>query len=246
MAAIIFSFYHQERDHLAQSTVATARALVGAVDRDLGGTMGALQVLATSPALMSDDFAALHAEGVRLIPLLFGNNMVLADESGRQLVNTLRPYGEKLPVRGALPGQRQIFATGKPVISDIFTGPVAKRPLIAIYVPVFRDNKVKYALSVGVFPESLNELLIRQKLPPDWIAVIFDTSGTIVARTHSPERFIGTKGAPLLLAAMAKAPAGVVETRRSKACRFSRPIAGRMFRTGRWRSAFRSRNLPAA
>ena len=212
MAAVIYSFYQQERAHIADSTVATARALVAAVDRDLSGTMAALQLLASSDTLASDDFAAIQREMTNLVPLIFGNNFVLTDTSGRQVVNTLIPYGTKLPPNGNLKNQRKVLETGQPSVSDIFYAPAAKQPLIAIEVPVFRDSKIKYTLASGIFPSDLGELLIRQKLSPDWIAVIFDTSGTIVARTHSPERFVGTKGAPLLLAAMAKSPAGVVET----------------------------------
>ncbi len=55
-------------------------------------------------------------------------------------------------------------------------------------------------------------VLMHQGLPSDWVVSIFDSSGTIVARIPSPERFVGQKGAPMLLAAMAQARKGVVET----------------------------------
>jgi hypothetical protein len=86
-------------------------------------------------------------------------------------------------------------------------------PVISFDVPVFRDNEVKYALSVGVFPQRMAELLIRQKLPSNWIAAVLDTSGVIVARTHNAERFAGQKAAPLLLQAMTRELSGVVETK---------------------------------
>jgi two-component system, sensor histidine kinase and response regulator len=206
------SFYRHERDHIAQSTLVTARALVSAVDRDLVSTTVAAQILALSPNLQSEDFAAFHSEASKLIPLVFGSNFALADESGQQLVNTLTPYGEALPRYQNATSQRRVFETGKPVVSDVIISQLSNKPVIAIHVPVMHDGKVKYTLSVGVFPQRLNELLIRQKLPPNWIASVFDTSSVIVARTHNSERFSGRKASPMLLAAMAGTSSGVAET----------------------------------
>jgi signal transduction histidine kinase len=207
----ILGFYRHERAHIAENTISIARALMSAVDRDLGGTVAAAQILAMSPYLAADDLAAFHRQASELVPQLGGTNIVLADASGRQLVNTLVPYGEELPSPN-LPNQRKVMATGRPSISDVFIGPVTKRPLMSVGVPVFRGNAPKYTLSVSVFPERLNELLIRQRLPPNWIAVVFDTSGVVAARTQNPERFIGRKGSPALQAAMARASAGVIES----------------------------------
>ncbi len=208
----ILIFYQREREHIANSTIATARALMAAVDNDLAGTIGAAQVLATSTHLAADDFEAFQQKATEVLPLLFGSNIVVIDPSGAQLVNTLRPYGDPLPLHGASPQSSKVLATGRPVISDLFVGAVSKRPVMAVEVPVFRGSEIKYTLAVGLFPESLNELLKRQGLPPEWFVSIFDSSGTIVARIPGPERFVGRKGAPLLLSAMLRARKGVVET----------------------------------
>ena len=57
----------------------------------------------------------------------------------------------------------------------------------------------------------LQELLARQRLPSTWIAAILDRSGTIVARTHEPERFVGVRARADLLERMAQAREGAVE-----------------------------------
>jgi two-component system sensor histidine kinase/response regulator len=212
-AVVASSFYERERDRIALGTIVTARALGSAVDRDLLTTTVAAQILASSPLLQSDDFAAFHRDATKLLPMEFGNNFVLSDATGRQILNTLVPYGEAIPSREMRNGLRRVFETGKPSVSNVFIGRVLKQPIISFDVPVLRDDKVKYVLSIGVFTQRLNDLLIRQKLPLHWIAVIVDTSGVIVARTHNPERFVGQKAAPLLLEAMARAPSGVVETK---------------------------------
>ena len=208
----ILGVYRYERANIEQSTISIARALMSTVDRDLGGTVVAAQVLAMSPYLAADDFAAFHRQASELLPQLGETNVVLADAAGRQLVNTRVPFGEPLPSNANLANHREVFETGRPSISDVFFGPVARKPVMVVRVPVFRGAETKYSLAVGVRPEHLSELLTRQRLPANWIAAVFDTSGLTVARTHSPERFVGRKGAPELLAAMAQAPAGVIET----------------------------------
>src|SRR5207342_1641274 len=93
-------------------------------------------------------------------------------------------------------GLRRVFETGRPVTTDMFLAPISGKPLIAIGVPVFRGDTVAYVLGAGILPGQLSGLLTQQHLPEDWIAVIFDSAGTIVARTHQIERFLGKKGAP--------------------------------------------------
>ena len=212
IAAVMYGSYQFERLHIAHGTIATARALVAAVDQELQNTIAVTQFLAASPLLQSDDFASFHLEATKFLSLVSGTVFVLADASGQQIVDTLRPYKEPLPLHGNPKGQHQVFETGKPVISDVFVGSLTKKLLIGIDVPVFRGDKVKYTLSVGLRPENLIALLTHQRLPPDWIASIIDTKGVTAARTRSQELFVGQKAAPSLLSAMMRENDGVLET----------------------------------
>ena len=70
-----------------------------------------------------------------------------------------------------------------------------------------------YVLGAGILPERLTEILTQQRLPEDWIAVIFDSAGTIVARTHQIERFLGKKGAPAMIARTAQVTEDAMEVK---------------------------------
>jgi signal transduction histidine kinase len=70
---------------------------------------------------------------------------------------------------------------------------------------------VVFVLSMGFFPDRLGEILARANLPPGWVGAIFDSQGTVVARTHQAERFVGRKGSPALVQRMAQVPEGSVE-----------------------------------
>jgi hypothetical protein len=170
-----YDYYHRQRDRLVRDSMGTARALVAAVDTELTGVKAALLALATSPYLSSDDLASFHGQAQAALMGQGFANIVIIDERGRQLVNTLRRHGEPLPAEGNPPQLQRIFQTGEAVITDLFVGPVVKRHYIAVE---------------------------RQRLPPGWIGVILDGQGTIVARTHDAARLVGQKGSELLVRRM--------------------------------------------
>ncbi len=203
--------YDRQRAIIEQRTLEVARALVQAVDRELARNQAALLVLATSPYLASGDLAAFQRQAQDAIRDLPGDSFVLSDASGQQLVNTLRPFGEALPLRGNLAQLRRLFETSQPAISDLFVGQVMRRPIIALDVPVRRGDRVAFALALGIFPERLGEILARQKIPPDWVVSIFDSQGTHVARSRAAEQFVGQKGSPALVQRMAQVAEGRLE-----------------------------------
>ena len=202
-AALISHDYQGERARLVRDSIATARAMTTAMDRELTGMQSALFALATSPHLSADDLPAFHRQAKEVLGKLLANNIVLTDADGQQRLNTLRSFGEPLPVSGA-PQLHRMFETGRPVITDLFRGPVVARPLVAIGVPVRRGNAVVYSLNAAIGPERISSILTQQRLPPDWIAAILDSTGAVVARTHEMDRFLGKKGAPGLVKRMAE------------------------------------------
>ncbi|MGE5491467.1 MAG: hypothetical protein ACM31P_09315, partial [Actinomycetota bacterium] len=55
---LFFSYLDERRADLELGAMQTTRALAQSIDKDLAGLMGRLQVLATSPYLLSGDFNA--------------------------------------------------------------------------------------------------------------------------------------------------------------------------------------------
>lgn len=211
--SLLIVYAHDRQRALVESrTLDVARALAQTVDREFARYQAAMLALATSPHLASGDLAAFHRQARQAMRDLQGDIFVLSDASGQQLVNTERPFGEPLPLRASFSQVHRVFETGKPAISDLFVGEAARRPLVAIDVPVRLDNRVAYALAMAVFPERLGEVLNYQKIQPDWVVSIFDSRGTIVARTRAAEQFIGQKDAPALVQRMAQVAEGRVET----------------------------------
>ena len=66
-----------------------SRAVLSAVDAQLGKYVTVAQMFATSPSLQRDDLAAFREEAERTLPGISGYWVVLADARGQQVVNTL-------------------------------------------------------------------------------------------------------------------------------------------------------------
>jgi signal transduction histidine kinase len=213
MAVLIVSMYRGERDRAIQSSITTARTLMLAVDRQLAAVQFAMEVLATSAELTTRDLAGFHARASELIRYLPGINIVLTDSGGQQAVNTLRPYGEPLPLHGNPDSLNRVFNEARPVISNLFAGPVTRQPIVIIEVPVIRDGVTIFALAIGLSPEKLGEVLLTQSLPSEWVASIFDASGVIVARNRNARQFVGQRGSSGLVEAISRQSAGFVESR---------------------------------
>jgi PAS domain S-box-containing protein len=194
---------HQEELH----AVATARALVAGVDDRLEGVQRTLQGLATSPALAADDLGKLSDEARVFVRTDQIRSVVLLDGDGRQLINTNVPAGQALP-GDPLPGIREAMRGEGLKVLDLFRSLVSGRYVAGVGLPLPSGR----TLAATLDPASLREMLVRQKLPPSWIAAVLDRSGRIAARTHEHERFVGTLARPALVARIGATPEDAVDS----------------------------------
>jgi diguanylate cyclase (GGDEF)-like protein/PAS domain S-box-containing protein len=212
----VILFLHEYRDgraRLEQGNIQTARALVQAVDAQLLKAQIAALSLSTAGSLSKSHFADFHRRAKALLATTqFGRNIVLTDQAGQQLINTLIPFGEPLPKHGNPAVFRRVFETGKPVISDMYIGGQTRRPIMSVDVPVFINGKVSYVLSVGIEPNDFSSILFAQRLSSDSVAAIFDSTGTIVTRTLNAEQFVGKKGTAEYIRRIQESPEGAMET----------------------------------
>jgi diguanylate cyclase (GGDEF)-like protein/PAS domain S-box-containing protein len=202
--------YYDGRDKATAAALQTAHAMTLVVERELAGLRSAAEALAFSNFLQTGDLAAFHAQARQVLSTTSGFAFVLTDHTGQQLVNTLKPYGSQLPHAGSVDALTRVFATAKPVISDLYLGGVTKKPVISISVPIIKNGQVEYVLDIGVWPEEFAKILLAQNIPTDWIVPIFDSTGTIVARNTASDQFVGKKGAQDLLREIAIKPEGII------------------------------------
>lgn len=211
-SAFLFTIsYQQQRTILERNTIATARALMQAIDAELFGAQSALQVLAGSARLASGDLTSFSRQAREALPSMGGNYIAITDSAGQQQLNTLKPFGEPLPRVPPSAKRQRVFENGQPVISDFFVAPDIGQSAITLEVPVFSSGKVVYSLAMGVSADRLADILRRQSLPPDWITAILDGSGTIAARSHLAEKYVGGRGSASFLQRSAAVSEGITE-----------------------------------
>ncbi len=206
-AVLLYNAEIDARALVERDAAAATRSVMVAIDRDVAAATVLAQTLATSESLLGGDLprfylrarAAMERSGV-------GSNVVLSDASGQQVLNTLQPFGQPLPRHGNPDIVQTVFATAKPAISDLYIGGLMRRPVLSVEVPVIRDGKVVYDLSIGLFPERKSAILRQQHLPDGWIAGVIDSTGTIIARSQDESRFIGQKAPQAFLQAIAQEP----------------------------------------
>jgi hypothetical protein len=109
--------YQQQRTILERNTIATARALMQAIDAELFGVQSALQVLASSQRLASGDLFSFYRKASEALPNMGGNYIVVTDSTGQQRLNTLKPFGDPLPQLPLSTKARRVFENGQPAIS---------------------------------------------------------------------------------------------------------------------------------
>jgi PAS domain S-box-containing protein len=189
-ALILRELEDSARERSGEQLLHTTRALSLAVAGDLETYRGMLLGLRQSEALQRNDWAAFDRQARQLLSGDSEAWIVVGDRAGRQLVNTRLPPGAQLP-RG--PGPAHIWPTldrGESRVCDLTNGRVT-RHIVCVDVPVMRDGRAAYHLSVVFRPAALQRRLEQQALPGTQTASILDSRGAIIWRTRSPDRFVG-------------------------------------------------------
>jgi signal transduction histidine kinase len=196
-AFLVLRSAEHEQEIMANTVRERTQAAAATIDHELSLLRSRLFVIAASKYLPAGDFAAFHAQASQAVRE-DGLNLVLSDLTGQEIVNTRVQFGDKLPVTTALDALGRIVATGQADVSGFTTGAVSKQPVIAIGVPVFRDDRLAYVLSLNI-ASRLPRILALLDLPTDWIVTITDRRGYTLARSRDADRFVGQMGRPAII-----------------------------------------------
>jgi two-component system sensor histidine kinase UhpB len=180
------------------------------VSAELRSHLGMLQGLAASTALDRDDLGFFYIEALRLKaanPLWY--TVELADPSGTQVLNLLRPLGQELGPSAERESFDKVVQNRQPAVSGIGPiGSVSGLQLVALRVPVIRGEELRYVLSVAFEPKSISAILVEAGVPPGWIGGVLDARGNLVARTLDEGYTIGNPASELSREVVKRAPGG--------------------------------------
>lgn len=200
-----------ERQALLQGMQGTARATVMAVDREWSYADGMARALAISPSLASGDLAEFDRQ-VRVANAGTDLHTALIDKDGRQLFNTVRPYGSLLPAPGADDKARVAAVLGgtRAQISNLIAGPGPGQYAAALEMPVTladgRRMLIAQWFDIGHFSIAFAD----RSVPHSWLIGIFDGEGRTVLRNRGPHEYVGQPPKDDLLAAITSARPGIL------------------------------------
>lgn len=211
-SGVVYFNHMQRREAAFDRVLEVVRGVRLVLDTEMQGVTLALEVLGASRALQRGDMEAFRENTAAFLRRYPNQGVSLALRDGQQLFNSRVPAGQPLPRRRNLTGIEQVFATGKPVYSDLFTGSVSGQNLVAVGVPVFRDGKVVYELSFDPPLALFQRILTQQQPNAGWTMSIFDGKGINFARLPNPNETIGRAASPTLLPALLSTNEGKLNT----------------------------------
>jgi signal transduction histidine kinase len=186
----------------------TVRASALLVDVEIQRSIGALTALAQSDSLREGDLQAFYeqARGANRPPNVW---TLLFDEHGNQLLNTLEPLGTRLP---SVPPARlqQTLATGRPVVSDLFMGPVSGKLLTAVYVPTKAWNGKRYVVAHAYALDHWRATALQVENGSAATIGVIDRAGRFISRNVNADTTLGQPARPELVAAAASASEGLI------------------------------------
>lgn len=192
-------FWREQRIAFEERFLDRVRAMSIALDRELDGSIRALEVLAQSPYLQSGDLRRFYdyAVRVRATQPTWANINLVDAASGRQVINLRRPFGAKLPEMGmAKATLLSLTESGRPFVTSLSKGPVTGEYATRIMVPVKSDGAGPYILVGVIYPASWLKFLSTYPVAPDATMTLLDQDGVIIARTLNNNIWVGKRPSP--------------------------------------------------
>ncbi len=186
LVAGYFGLRHLQAEHASLRSEASdlSRRVARDLDALLRARLDALALLAAAPqADPPEGSAGLH-ELARAYRQTFGTEVLLSSPDRRVLLNSGLPYGSTLPsmptVRSSSALQA-VLQSGRAAVGDPFTVPATKVPLVALAVPVLRQERVQSVLLTTVELDRLARFLPGTAMPPGWTLEVLDGQGQPMA-----------------------------------------------------------------
>lgn len=211
-AVVVFQLAHLERKAVERRAVQSARALAGAFEREMSGSLRTLQALAESDRLDRGDLETFRAEAERVRRLQPAwKHVLLLSPDGQPLVSTALPMGAPLPALAEPESFARVVQTRQPVVGDIAVGRGPQRGLaFPVRVPVLREGELRYVLTAVISLEALVGVVASPASEQEeWTRTLVDHQGRVAARTRDPARFVGKLATPAFMEQTRAAPEGV-------------------------------------
>lgn len=209
---VVHRLSNQEQAATERRILLAARNLSEMIDRELSSTTRTLQALASSEPLNQGNLRAFHSEAARVAQTQTSwITVILLSPEGQQVVNTIQPFGGRLPSAVEPASLWQVIQTRQPTVGNLTPAKLKPNLLgVPVRIPILRNNRVQYVLTAVINQKAIAKVVSQQNsVDGEWTRTIVDGQGVVVARTRNPERFVGQRGTPSFLKQIRSAPQGI-------------------------------------
>lgn len=191
-SAILLQRNNEAQVQVVQAlTIATTRAVVQSIDREVSGMISTLRALASSPAMSSADLEAIYRRAEAVLEGT-GNNLVLIDDRFKVLLNTRVPFGQPLqPVRDTS-NLTLALESGEVVIGDVVFSPTANAWIVPVLVPHRADDGSAQVIVLTQNASNLQSVLLSQQMPEGWEVALVDRQNQVIVSSDSAVATVGT------------------------------------------------------
>ncbi|HEX9400419.1 MAG TPA: ATP-binding protein [Anaeromyxobacter sp.] len=212
-AVLVHRVASEKRDETERVLLRDAQVLAAALDREIAVSVRALDTLARSELLARGDLVAFRREAERVDaaqPSWLA--IVLFTPDGARIMDT-REEGP-----GGTTVDRASFdaavRSGSMQVGDLVRARDGRTWAFALRVPVMQEGAVRYVLSAAVSALEIGRAAsIGGPGELEWTRTIVDRAGQVVARTRSPELFVGQKATAAFLSRITTTRAGLFRDR---------------------------------
>jgi two-component sensor histidine kinase len=190
-SAILLQRNNEAQEQVVQSlTIATTRAIVQSIDREISGMISTLRALASSPALNDNDLEAIYRRAEAVLAGS-GNNLALINDDFEVLLNTRVPFGE--PLRPVQNTQNLTLAlsTGEVVIGDVVFSPTAETYIVPVLVPHRTDEGQAQVIVLTQEATLLQSVLLSQQMPDGWEVALVDKANNVIVSSDAENAAVG-------------------------------------------------------
>lgn len=185
----------QQKKDIEGLLINQSSKLLQIIDVEFSQQLSVMNAIANLPSLDDNNFSDFYLDAKRIMDVMPNWALIslINPETGEQTLNTQKPLGSELPYVRAPLVVKQVAENRKPAI---FTRqPVAdalyKNRVIFMYAPVIRAGKVITVLSVGLKAEFIQDLINQNNNDSDFLISVIDEQIKVIARSVTPELFVG-------------------------------------------------------
>jgi two-component sensor histidine kinase len=190
--------------------LAVARAASATVDKRVTRLATIAGAVATSEAVLNEDWAATERR-VKRLELGSSAWVAITDKAGRRLLNTgVSPAAPSPPPATRTPDVLAALSAPGAVISDLFSGRSTGRKVVAASWAV-PDSPDETVVTVVIEPRDLLPTPAELGAPASSITTLVDRRFKVIARSRDHERWLGNSATPRMARALRARSEDVVE-----------------------------------